>query len=60
MMTQAGQPIDYATYGPAMGGQWLMGGMMGPAHSGQPWDMMGSGWRHTNGSYGMQFAFTTA
>jgi hypothetical protein len=24
------------------------------------WGMMGNGWRHSNGAYGMVFAFTTA
>ena len=60
MATQAGQPIDYDHYGPGMGGQWLMGGMMGPNHSGRPWGMMDSGWHNPNGSYGMAFPFTTA
>ncbi len=60
MMTQAGQPLDYARYGPMMGGQWIMGGMMGSSHGGDPWGMMGSGWRNANGSYGMAFTFTTA
>ena len=60
MMTQAGQPIDYDHYGPGMGGQWLMGGMMGPTHAGGPWGMMGPGWHGSNGSYGMEFPFTTA
>ena len=60
MMTQTVQRIDYAQYGPMMGGQWVMGGMMGPNHGGSPWDMMGSGWRNPNGSYGMEFVFTTA
>ena len=59
MMTQSGQPLDYAQYGPMMGGQWIMGGMMGGSHGGSPWGMMGSGWRNTNGSYGMAFTFTT-
>ena len=60
MMTQAGQPIDYGRYGPGMGGQWLMDGMMGPTHAGGPWGMMGPGWHGSNGSYGMEFPFTTA
>jgi hypothetical protein len=60
MMTQSGQPLDYAQYGPMMGGQWIMGGMMGGSHGGSPWGMMGSGWRNANGSYGMAFSFTTA
>ena len=60
MMTQAGQSIDYSLYGPGMGGQWLMGGMMGPTHAGRPWGMMEPGWHGSNGSYGMEFPFTTA
>lgn len=60
MMTQAGQQLDYAQYGPMMGGQWIMGGMMGSSHAGSPWGMMGPGWHNANGSYGMAFAFTTA
>jgi hypothetical protein len=60
MMTEAGQPVDYNTYGPMMGGQWIMGGMMGSSHSGSPWGMMAPGWRNASGSYGMAFTFTTA
>ena len=59
-MTQAGQQLDYAQYGPMMGGQWIMGGMMGSSHGGDPWGMMGPGWHNANGSYGMAFTFTTA
>jgi hypothetical protein len=46
--------------GLAMGGQWLMNGMMGGMHAGSPMGMMGSGWLGSNGSYGMVFSFTTA
>ena len=60
MMTQAGQQLDYAQYGPMMGGQWIMGGMMGSSHAGGSWGMMGPNWRNANGSYGMAFSFTTA
>ena len=60
MMAQSGQPLDYAQYGPMMGGQWIMGGMMSGSHGGSPWGTMGSGWRNTNGSYGVAFTFTTA
>ena len=60
MTTQSGAWIDYGPYGPMMGGQWIMGGMMGPNHSGRPWGMMGFGWHNPNGSYGMAFPFTTA
>jgi hypothetical protein len=60
MMSAAGTAIDYTTYGPADGGQWIMGGMMRGSHGGMGWGMMGSGWRNANGSYGMVFTFTTA
>jgi len=60
MMSGAGTAVDYTTYGPADGGQWIMGGMMTGSHGGMGWGMMGSGWRNANGSYGMMFTFTTA
>lgn len=60
MMTQDGHAIDYDYYAPGMGGRWIMGGMMGRNHAGQAWGMMGPGWRGPNGSYGMEFPFTTA
>ena len=60
MMTQAGQRLDYGQYGPMMGGQWIMGGMMGGSHASGSWGMMGLNWRNANGSYGMAFSFTTA
>jgi len=60
MMSAGGVAVDYATYGPAMGGQWIMGGMMTSNHGGMGWGMMGNGWRNANGSYGMVFTFTTA
>jgi Bacterial Ig-like domain len=63
MLTQAGQLLDYNQFGPAMGGQWItggMGGMMAGSHAGGPWGMMSPGWRNANGSYGMAFSFTTA
>ena len=43
-----------------MGGQWVMGGMMGNSHAGGSWGMMGPAWRNANGSYGMAFSFTTS
>jgi hypothetical protein len=55
-----GRPVGYDTYGPMMGGQWIAGGMMTGTHGGMGWGMMGSGWRHANGSNGMVFTFTTA
>jgi hypothetical protein len=46
-----------------MGGQAVKatGGMgsMGSMHGGQSMSMMGSGWRASDGSYGMMFAFRT-
>jgi len=42
------------------GGQWVQGSVMTGAHGGgMGWGMMGVGWRHENGSYGMAFGFTT-
>ena len=60
MMSAGGAVVDYGTYGPGMGGQWIMGGMMTGTHGGMAWGMMGNGWRNGNGSYGMVFGFTTA
>lgn len=60
MATQAGRAIDCAQYGLTMGGQWVMGGMMGGSHAGGSWMMMGPNWHNANGSYGMAFTFTTA
>jgi hypothetical protein len=59
MTDSAGRTIDTGQYGGAMGGQWIMGGMMGPSHAGSPWGMMDGTWQGTNGSYGMAFQFTT-
>ena len=63
-MTDAeGDHIDYEEHGMSMGGHWITqqmlgdwgGGMMGGMGS-----MMGAGWQHHNGTYGMVFTFTTA
>jgi hypothetical protein len=60
MTDENGQDVDLTQRGTGMGGWWVMGGMMGGFHAGDPWNGMGSGWRHSNGSYGMVFSFTTA
>jgi hypothetical protein len=60
MMDANGHPIDMDAMVNMMGGVWLMPGMMGGMHAGQPMNMMGQGWQGTNGSYGMMFTFTTA
>ncbi len=54
MMDSSGQRVGMDRNGMGMGGQWATGGMMG----GQT-GMMGTGWQHANGSYGMVFEFTT-
>lgn len=54
MMDASGQRIGMERHGMSMGGQWVTSDMMG----GQT-GMMGEGWRHANGSYGMAFEFTT-
>jgi hypothetical protein len=60
-----GHIVNLGHHGQTMGGQWVseqmmndrmnhLGNMMGQD------DMMGEGWRHANGTYGMIFTFTTA
>jgi hypothetical protein len=54
-MTDAqGRMIGFGDHGRHMGGQWATGQMMGGGNG-----MMGSGWQHSNGTYGMVFGFTT-
>jgi len=60
MMDANGHPLDMNGMVNTMGGVWLMPGMMGGMHAGQPMNMMGQGWQGSNGSYGMMFTFTTA
>jgi hypothetical protein len=59
-MVAAGGGTVNMSPGTGMGGQWLMRGMMGDLHAGQPMSMMGGNWRGSNGSYGMVFSFTTS
>jgi hypothetical protein len=59
MMGANGTMVDYS-HGQAIGGQWIMGGMMSGTHGGMGWGMMSGDWRNPNGSYGMVFTFTTA
>ncbi len=59
LMSRAGSVIDYAP-ALAVGGRWIMGGMMTGSHGGRGWGMMTGDWRNANGSYGMVFTFTTA
>ena len=57
-----GRAVDMQTHMQQSGCQWatagmMTGGMMG-GQNGQ--GMMGPGWQHANGSYGMVMVFTTA
>ena len=54
MMDANGLRMGMERNGFGMGGQWATATMMG----GQT-GMMGNGWMHDNGSYGMVFEFTT-
>jgi hypothetical protein len=56
-----GGGLDYEQCIARHDGQWATGAMMGygPA-PGLGGGMMGPGWRHANGTYGMVFTFTTA
>jgi len=53
MRADDGGYVDYGSCVEQHGGQWANGNMMGGG-------MMGDGWQHPNGSYGMVFSFTTA
>ncbi len=53
----------FVDYGPCVGqygGQWATQEMMGGGGGMMGGNMMGTGWRHPNGTYGMVFSFTTA
>ena len=59
-----GKTINMAQ-GMNIGGQFVTGGMMGAASAGMmggSWGsgMMGAGWKANDGTFGMQFTFTTA
>jgi hypothetical protein len=54
MMDAGGRALGYEHCLDQHGGRWATDQMMG-ANGG----MMGSGWQHANGTYGMTFTFTT-
>ncbi len=60
LMDAVGHRVGLERHGIPMGGQWVTGSMMGGGMMGATAAMMGPGWRHENGSYGMIFTFTTA
>lgn len=60
MHDAVGGDLDYQQCVSQHGGQWVTGAMMGGGGMIGDATMMGPGWRHANGSYGMVFTFTTA
>ena len=60
MRDAAGGLLNYEHCGTQHGGQWATQSMMGGSMMGGTLGMMGTGWRHANGTYGMVFYFTTA
>ena len=65
MMDSSGNLLNLDHCTNQHGGQWatrtMMGGsMMGGSMMGGTGNMMGTGWQHPNGTYGMVFVFTTA
>lgn len=58
MMDADGDSLNYDSCLEAHGGEWATGGMMSGGMMADR-DMMGSGWRHANGMYGMLFTFRT-
>ena len=60
MMDSDGNLLNYDHCTGEHGGQWATSAMMGGSMMGQNGGMMGSGWEHPNGTYGMFFSFTTA
>ncbi len=60
MLDANGDMLNYDHCTSQHGGQWASQSMMGGSMMGGTSGMMGSGWQHANGAYGMVFAFTTA
>jgi len=67
-MDAEGDSVDLADHGMGMGGAWVTGSMMGDSTSmggmmggGSGSQHMGDGWWDANnGTWGMEFSFTTA
>lgn len=59
MLDADGDLLDYDHCAREHGGQWATQSMMGGSMMGGTWNMMGDGWQHPNGTYGMVFVFTT-
>lgn len=60
MLDAHGSMLNYQHCTSQHGGQWVTGSMMGGSMMGGTTGMMGSGWQHASGTYGMVFVFTTA
>jgi hypothetical protein len=60
MMDANGNLLNYDHCTSQHGGQWATQSMMGGSMMGGMSNMMGAGWQHANGTYGMVFGFTTA
>lgn|SRR5574341_52662 len=60
MHDATGGDLDYQHCVSQHDGLWVTGAMMGGGGMMGDSTMMGPGWRHANGSYGMVFTFTTA
>ncbi|MBI4544088.1 MAG: Ig-like domain-containing protein [Gemmatimonadetes bacterium] len=61
MKDASGNTMGFQQHGQHMGGQWATGSMMtGGGMMGGNTSMMGAGWQHANGTYGMVFSFTTS
>jgi len=59
MLDANGNLLNYDHCTSQHAGQWATRSMMGGSMMGGMGTMMGTGWRHANGSYGMVFTFTT-
>ncbi len=55
-----GNRLNYDHCTSQHGGQWATQSMMGGSMMSGMSGMMGTGWHHANGTYGMVFGFTTA
>lgn len=60
MLDANGSMLNYDHCTSQHGGQWATQSMMGGSMMGGTTGMMGTGWRHANGTYGMVFPFATA
>ena len=54
-----GNLVNIEQHGHDLGGQWIMQNMMQGCMMNVCGTMMGPGWQHANGSFGMSFTFMT-